>query len=242
MTSTVVKVNITHSASSIMVQEKRISLSTLISQVKAICATHISCPPEQMKLTLKNESGEVVDADMADDKPLGYYQCKSGFTIHVVDAQLAATREQQNFSDVSKVEKFEISETEYAKRSDNARDFRAKCIAQQREKMIAEGIAPPTELRPESYKDAAEKMHVGDRCKVYPGDRLGTVKFVGPIAGLKMGYWIGVHYDEPVGKNDGSVKNPQSGVLERVFECPPNYGGFVRPDQVTVGDFPPEEF
>ena len=36
----------------------------------------------------------------------------------------------------------------------------------------------------------------------------------------------GVQYDEPVGKNDGSVKG------RRCFECSPEFGGFLRPDHI----------
>lgn len=60
-----------------------------------------------------------------------------------------------------------------------------------------------------------------------------TRRFVGRVEGLAPGYWVGVALDEPAGKNDGSVKG------KRVFECAAGYGVFVRPDKVTVGDFPP---
>jgi tubulin-folding cofactor B len=38
--------------------------------------------------------------------------------------------------------------------------------------------------------------------------------------------------DEPVGKNDGTVKG------NRVFECSPGFGAIVRGRNVTTGDFP----
>lgn len=57
-------------------------------------------------------------------------------------------------------------------------------------------------------------------------------RYVGTCDGLPAGFWIGVEYDEPVGKNDGSVKG------KRFFTCPDGYGGMVRPNNVTVGDFP----
>ena len=52
-------------------------------------------------------------------------------------------------------------------------------------------------------------------CSVEPGDRRGEVKFVGcQIEGLPMGYWVGICYDEPLGKNDDSLKG------KKYFDAP----------------------
>jgi len=155
--------------------------------------------------------------------------------------------------DVSLVQKYEISEENYMKREDNFRKFRAKKMAQdptwsiakemkQREyarlKKLDPSWEPPPEPEkkiiddPEYQKAEAAGIQVGQRCQVKVGARRGEVRYVGKVAGIGLGYWVGVCYDEPVGRNDGSVKG------HRFFECPENYGAFVRPDNLEVGDFP----
>ena len=61
-------------------------------------------------------------------------------------------------------------------------------------------------------------------------------RYVGVCEGLPAGFWVGVEFDEPVGKNDGCVKG------KRYFTCIQGYGGMARPNNVTIGDFPAEDF
>ena len=79
---------------------------------------------------------------------------------------------------------------------------------------------------------------MGSRCQVRvinAPTRLGEVMYTGALDG-KPGYFVGVKYDEPLGKNDGSLNG------KSYFKCNPNYGGFLKPDFVTCGDFPEENF
>ncbi|KAF3772444.1 Tubulin-folding cofactor B, partial [Nymphaea thermarum] len=80
----------------------------------------------------------------------------------------------------------------------------------------------------DEYEDLAVAIKVGDRCQVEPGEKRGVVKFVGRAETLPPGFWIGVQYDEPLGKHDGIVKG------KRYFDCPPLHGAMVRPDKVKV--------
>ncbi len=81
---------------------------------------------------------------------------------------------------------------------------------------------------------------IGSRCEIEstePGlHKRGTVRYVGPTDfGNSGGVWIGIEYDEPMGKNDGSVEG------KRYFTCAPRFGVFVRADKVRVGDYPVED-
>ncbi len=50
--------------------------------------------------------------------------------------------------------------------------------------------------------------------------------------GIAPGYWVGVRYDEPVGKSDGRIKG------KRFFDAPSNRGGFIRGKNIIVGNYP----
>lgn len=47
------------------------------------------------------------------------------------------------------------------------------------------------------------QIKVGDRCEVELGTKRGVVKFLGQAEPLAPGFWVGVQYDEPLGKHDG---------------------------------------
>ncbi|KAK7198553.1 tubulin-specific chaperone [Novymonas esmeraldas] len=230
----IVKVTITHSASQRVVPEKAYGLAQTVQSIKEDMYSRFGIPAEQIRLELYDARDCKVEGSMRDEKLLGFYGCETGYRIHVVDLRPAA--QVDNYDDVSKVEKYEMSEEEWLRRPDNLRAYKERMQALQREEMAKAGVVVPAGPDDDSFKEAAASMAVGDRCSCQPGDRLGTVRYVGRVAALKPGYWIGVEFDEPVGKSDGTVK----GV--KLFDCLPSYGGVLRPDQVEVGDFPPEEY
>jgi len=252
-TSTVL-LHVTHSNLKARMFELRLDRHMTIETVKDKLRTHTGTGSAFMHLTLLDENGQVV-ADMMDEElKLGYFSPVDGWTIHVTDLDPHSLAAGGGLEDVSLVKKYEISEEDYMKRENNFRNWKAtkkgadpswsfqreirEAQERQRMKQDPNYVPEPPKERitdDEHMADLAAAMKVGDRCQVNPGGKRGSVQFVGKIPAIAPGFWVGVQYDEPVGKNDGSVKGT------RFFECPPKFGGFLRPDKIEVGDFPEED-
>ncbi|CAH1791766.1 unnamed protein product [Owenia fusiformis] len=233
-TASIVNVTITSSVNSFGT-EKRFGKDLTIIELKGKCEVLTGSKSGNMKLELYDKNDKLLAHLDNDAAMLGSYPCDDGCRIHIVDNTIKAGE----FEDVSQVEKFELTEEEYLKRPDSVRAYKERMKLGR----FAE-ISPEEKKRQEEEKEQKEKeekeradsMKIGDRCEVTvpkQPTRRGEVLYVGTTE-FQPGLWVGVKYDEPLGKNDGSVKG------KRYFTCPPKYGGFVKPGQVTVGDFPEE--
>lgn len=191
-----------------------------------------------MSLRLLNKDKQFVCEMNEDDQMLGFYPCEDGYFVEVKGSTTVLG---VPIGEVDpSVKKFELTDEEYAKKRGTVKEFKQKMKIGQYSDQYSEVLAQKEKQakeKLENEKKLIEGLTVGSRCKVsvvgHP-TRLGTVMYAGELSG-KPGFFVGVKYDEPLGKNDGSVNG------KRYFECAPNYGGFVKPENVEVGDFPEED-
>lgn len=130
---------------------------------------------------------------------------------------------------------FKLSDEAYEKRSDSVLQWKK---GQQLGRFDPEYNARVQQMEAEN-SSLAQSILVGDRCRTIniSGERRGQVKYVGKIPTLDEGkkIWIGIEFDEPVGKNDGTLGGA------RYFNAKPGYGSFMPPNKVEVGDFSEED-
>ncbi|KAF9427886.1 hypothetical protein BGZ94_003937 [Podila epigama] len=215
--------------------ELRLSKALTIDNLKIKLEPITGISSQFQQLELHHEGTFVTSLEgHPEETMLGKFPIEDYWTIHVIDTNPSRIKGQYN--DVSLVEKFELADEEYEKRTDSVLAFKRRNNLGRFND--ASSNASATSAQNAAYEEAAKSIKTGDRCEVDVGGanlkRRGTVQFIG-LTEFQSGIWVGVQYDEPLGKNDGSVQ----GV--RYFTCPPNYGSFVRPDKVETGDFPEED-
>eukprot|EP01006_Ploeotia_vitrea_P043473 TRINITY_DN66736_c5_g1_i1.p1 TRINITY_DN66736_c5_g1~~TRINITY_DN66736_c5_g1_i1.p1 ORF type:complete len:247 (+),score=158.95 TRINITY_DN66736_c5_g1_i1:29-769(+) len=225
-----VKILVTHSVLPINT-EKRVDPDVTVGAFKDSLYMTVGTAPEYQSLQLQKKDGTVICELTPDDRTLASFGVSEYAYVHVVDTD--PNQSMAEFQDVSKVEKYEISEEAYDQRKDTFRKFKQRNLREyeeeqkKKEQERAEQEAKEAEL--------AQSIKVGQRCEVIDGKRRGEVKFVGGVD-FKAGVWIGIKLDEPTGKNDGAVKG------KRYFEAGgPKYGLFTRPSKIRVGDYPEKD-
>ncbi|KAG9292653.1 hypothetical protein G9A89_007025 [Geosiphon pyriformis] len=212
--------------------ERRFSKSITIGDLKIKLEPITGVPASSQVLQLLN--GEIPVASVeGDDYMLGAFPVDNFMTLKVINSNPSGFKNQ--YTDVSLVEKYELPEDEYAKRTDSVLAFK------QRNKLGRfAGAQTSTSDDSHTFEEEARNIKVGDRCEVEFGEssedglkRRGIVRYVGETK-FKPGYWVGIEYDEPFGKHDGTVQG------EHYFKAAPKHGAFVRPNKVKVGDYPEE--
>ena len=133
------------------------------------------------------------------------------------------------FEDVSRIEKYVMTDEEYDKFPDTYRKWKARKLAADPNWTM---FPNANKIDVDHMKEEALKIEVGSRCETVVGAMRGEVKYVGKVTGAASGYWIGIKLDDPTGKNDGTIGG------NRYFECGTNFGKFLRPNDVKVGDYP----
>ncbi|XP_019101005.1 PREDICTED: tubulin-folding cofactor B isoform X1 [Camelina sativa] len=220
-----VHLHITHSNLKSFSADVRFSPQMSVEAVKEKLWKKCGTSVNSMALELYDDTGSKVALLSDDARPLGFFSPFDGFRLHIIDLDPSSVTTGGWLEDTSLVEKYNISEEDYAKRTDSFRKFKEKRVSQN-------PVPAEAKTKENHMEDLCANIKVGDRCQVEPGEKRGMVKYVGRAESLGPGYWVGIQYDEPLGKHDGMVKGT------RFFECPPLHGGMVRPDKVKVGDYP----
>lgn len=227
-----VAVTITHCNLPQKLLDLRFDLHNSIGDVKEKLRKHIGTPAQHQRLILRSEGRDI--CEMSDDtRMLGFYSVESGMEIYIIDTDPFSLSRGGGLTDVSLVDKYKMSDEAYDKRKGTLREWiKAKKQADPTWKMtpisVPKGSAADpgsngTNSEPPPGPESVVGIEVGLRCQVSPGSRRGVVRYVGEVPEMKAGgFWVGIVFDEPVGLGDGTKK----GVT--YFECPSNYGSFVR--------------
>ncbi|KAG6381770.1 hypothetical protein JVT61DRAFT_376 [Boletus reticuloceps] len=151
--------------------ERRFDLHITVEQLKTKLELITGIPVQNQRIYVQNDARETI-AELSDNtKQLGFYGLTTLQTLNVIDTNPATSFTGQ-LSDVSQVEKFELSDDAYAKRIDSVLAYK------QRHKVGR--FAPPSELPPPSIH---VDVPIGTRCEVESAEQ-------GLINAVRCDSWV----------------------------------------------------
>ncbi|KAI3327886.1 CAP Gly-rich domain-containing protein [Xylariaceae sp. AK1471] len=215
--------------------ERRITPSWSISQLKNKLEPVTGIPPSCQRIKLKTATHETIAVEAANEDftLLSNFPLSPYAELQVIDTRPASAR--VNFNDTSGVDKYVMPADEYEKKTDSVLAWKKA------EKLGRFNPDAPSlekaKIEANEHEIRSRGIEVGKRCRVGGDDtRRGEIKFVGEVKEIPgvLGAWVGVHLDEPVGKNDGSIGSTRYWGAESSLK----HGVFVRPERVEVGDWP----
>ncbi|KAG9235010.1 tubulin cofactor B [Amylocarpus encephaloides] len=219
--------------------ERRITPSWTIGQLKAKLEPITGVPPLSQTLILKhgNQSTPIEAAD-EENTQLGSFPLAPYAEILVIDTRPPGAR--PNYTDPSAVKKFELAPDIYETKTDSVLAWK-KANKLGRFDPDAPAVLA-ARINAHATTAAERGIEVGKRCRIGGEDeKRGEVMYLGEVEAIATkegengkGVWVGVKYDEPVGRNDGSLGG------KRYWGQPGDgkFGAFVRPERVDVGDYP----
>ncbi|TQS37738.1 hypothetical protein Golomagni_01777 [Golovinomyces magnicellulatus] len=214
--------------------ERRITPSWTISQLKGKLETVTGIPTVSQKLILEigGQSSITITSEDEDNTRLDEFPLQRYCNINVKDLRPAAMR--PNYTDLSKVPKFEITSDQYEQKTDSV-------LAWKKANKLGRFNPSATQIQDKALqaleKEIQERgIKVGSRCRIDGEDmKRGVIMYIGEVEEIpdSTGKWIGIKLDEPIGKNDGSLDRKRYWGKEGDSKS----GIFVRPQRVEVGDF-----
>lgn len=226
-----ITVVITHTSLPDFSSSQVFPFSMTISDLKSRIFSLTGTAPASMKLkvngTLEIAPPAFDDSETLETVAMAVCELET-LRISVTDTDPTSIVHQLGRKEDLEAARFKLDEAKYDQRDDTFRALERRGIIKHK----SEGAVQKEKV---SYAEG-ELPKVGERCEISPATeadvaKRGEVAFVGETK-FSQGVWVGVKLDEPLGKNDGSVK----GI--RYFECPMSYGVFVKPDRVKTGDYP----
>lgn len=225
-----ITVVITHTSLPDFSSSQVFSFSTTISELKSRIFSLTGTAPASMKLkvngTLDVSAPAFEDSETLETVAMAVCELET-LRISVTDTDPTSIVHQLGRKEEVEAARFKLDEAKYDQRDDTFRALERRGVIKHK---------PAAAAQKDKASFSGELPKVGERCEIEPATeadvaKRGEVAFVGETK-FSQGVWVGVKLDEPLGKNDGSVK----GV--RYFSCPMSYGVFVKPERVKTGDYP----